>query len=171
FWFLNGTCDRSELTRQLEEFASAGFSGVCPCARIGLDPEVGYLTPRWFEIMDHIMAVCHRLGLKVILYDEASYPSGSANGLVVEANPQHMARGLTLGDSTVVVDGQVVAGDDATAQAKQVWTAFPKTTWAPTLTPSTGGRITYWRPSTGRSLVDRLVTVVAGQLDDQDRVV
>ncbi len=171
FWFLNGTCDPAELTRQLEEFAGAGFSGVCPCARIGLDPEVGYLTPRWFEVMNHVMAECRRLGLKVILYDEASYPSGSANGQVVEANPDHMARGLTLGDSTVVVDGQVTAQDNSTAEAKQVWTAYPKTTWTPPLETGATKAVGYWRPTTGRSLVDRLVTVVAGQLDDDDRVV
>lgn len=171
FWFLNGSCEPVELTRQLEEFAGAGFSGVCPTARVGLDPDVGYLTPRWFAVMDHVMAECARLDLKVILYDEASYPSGSANGLVVEANPEHMARGLTLGDSAEVVDGTITGGDAATAAAKQVWTAYPKTTWAPPISTDTDRQVSYWRPSTGRSLVDRLVTVVAGRLDDQDRVI
>lgn len=175
FWFLNDRCDPAELTRQLEEFAAAGFGGISPCARIGLDPEVGYLTEAWFAVMDHVMAECRRLGLQVILYDEASYPSGSANGLVVEANPEHMARGLVLGDSVVVVDGSIAGTDPATAAAKQVWTGSPKTTWqrdssGPTPDRVTGDDVEFWRPTTGRSLVDRLVAVVAGELDEADRV-
>jgi len=174
FWFLNDRCDPAELTRQLEEFAAAGFGGISPCARIGLDPEVGYLTERWFTVMDHVMAECHRLGLQAILYDEASYPSGSANGKVVEANPEHMARGLVLGDSVVLVDGVIAGTDPATVASKQVWTASPKTTWQPGEPEGSdpGDRgVSYWRPTTGRSLVDRLVAVVAGELNEHDQVV
>src|SRR5690606_764149 len=119
FWFLNDHMDPAELARQLEAFAAAGFSGVCPCARVGLDPQVGYLTEQWFNALDRVMEVCRRLGLRVILYDEASYPSGSANGEVVAANPEHMARGLVLGDAVTLEDGVIVGSDEATAAAKQ----------------------------------------------------
>ncbi|MGD7705112.1 hypothetical protein [Microlunatus sp. Y2014] len=155
FWFLNDGCDPDELDRQLEEFAAAGFGGISPCARIGLDPAVGYLTDRWFAVLDRVMAQCRRLGLQVILYDEASYPSGSANGAVVAANPYHAARGLVLGAQVVTQDG-VITGSGGTAPA--------------TVTSPPTGRAGFWRPTTGRSLVDRLVAVVAGRLDDQGRV-
>jgi len=36
-----------------------------------------------------------RRNMKVILYDEGSYPSGSCQGQVVERNPEHAARGLS----------------------------------------------------------------------------
>lgn len=150
FWFLNDRCDPDALLEQLDQFAAAGFGGICPCARVGLDPEIGYLTARWFEVLDVLMARCRELGLQVILYDEASYPSGSANGAVVAANPEHMARGLSLGDSLTITDGVSTSSTDAV--------------------PGSIGRVGYWRPSTGRSLVDRLVAVIAGQLDGNDRV-
>lgn len=150
FWFLNDGCDPDDLLRQVDAFAEAGFGGLCPSARIGLDPTVGYLTDRWFAVLDLVMERCHELGMKVILYDEASYPSGSANGAVAAADPDHISRGLVLGDSLVIEDGVSTS-------------------------PTGGGNgstdgVEYWRPSTGRSLVDRLVAVVAGALDGQGRV-
>ncbi|OUS78151.1 hypothetical protein B1748_05170 [Paenibacillus sp. MY03] len=37
-----------------------------------------------------------RLGMSVILYDEAMYPSGSASDMVVRRNPEYTSRGLQL---------------------------------------------------------------------------
>lgn len=101
FWFLNDEVDEAELSRQLEEFAGAGFGGVCPCARVGLPPGIGYLTDRWWQLLRHVVAECARLGLEVILYDEASYPSGSANGAVAAADPEHASRCLASAERVV----------------------------------------------------------------------
>ena len=94
FWFLNDDTPLPELLEQLDAFAEAGFGTVCPCARIGLSEEIGYLTPTWWEFMRAIVAHCAELGLRVVLYDEASYPSGAANGLVTQQNPEYASRCL-----------------------------------------------------------------------------
>ena len=38
------------------------------------------------------------LGMKVVLYDEGMYPSGSAHGMVVEANPEFASKGIIILD-------------------------------------------------------------------------
>src|SRR5690625_5863442 len=47
--------------------------------------------------------------MSVILYDEAMYPSGSAKGKVVKANPEYASRGLKMlefpceGETTITI--------------------------------------------------------------------
>ena len=103
FWFLNDAVDERIVDDDLERLAGAGFGIVVPHPRVGLDPAVGYLTPRWWELMRHLAATCERLGLRIVLYDEASYPSGSANGAVVAENPEFAARCLVRAERTIEV--------------------------------------------------------------------
>lgn len=94
FWFLNDDTPVDELLAQLDQFAAAGFGTICPCARVGLAEDSGYLTDAWWDLMRRIVAHCASLGLRVVLYDEASYPSGAANGAVVAENPEFASRCL-----------------------------------------------------------------------------
>lgn len=94
FWFLNDDLPTDELLAQLDAFAAAGFGTVCPCARIGLGERTGYLTDAWWALVRRIVDHCAALGLRVVLYDEASYPSGAANGLVVAEDPAFASRCL-----------------------------------------------------------------------------
>ena len=73
------------------------------------------------------MAEAARLRMKVILYDEGSYPSGSAQGAVVAENPDYASRAMGMWERAV--DG-----------------------------PYAG----FWRPNTGRGLLDRHVLHRAG---------
>lgn len=107
FWFINDDLGTDDLLAQLDAFAAAGFAAVCPCARIGLSPSIGYLTDAWFALIAAIVARADALGLRIVLYDEASYPSGSANGAVVAENPQFAARCLTMVSQDVTVDAVV----------------------------------------------------------------
>ena len=103
FWFLNDALDERVIDADLTRMAEAGFGTVVPHARMGLDPAVGYLTPRWWELLRHVAATCERLGLRIVLYDEASYPSGSANGAVVAENAEFAARCLVRAEQIVDV--------------------------------------------------------------------
>src|SRR6266508_1488497 len=96
FWFWNDDLDPVELSRQLRAFRDGGFGGVVIHPRVGLSHSVGYLTERFFELVRGVVDECAALGMKVVLYDEGSYPSGSACGLVVEHNPDHASRALAL---------------------------------------------------------------------------
>jgi hypothetical protein len=67
--------------------AAGGCGGVTVHPRIGLSPRIGYLTAEYFRLLRLVVEECARLGLRVSLYDEGSYPSGSACGQVVAADP------------------------------------------------------------------------------------
>ena len=96
FWFLNGDLNERELTRQMEDFVAHRVYGLVLHPRMGLSREVGYLTPRWFELIKHITKEAERLEMKIILYDEGMYPSGSAMGKVVESNQKFASQGIAL---------------------------------------------------------------------------
>jgi hypothetical protein len=96
FWFWNDDLNEHELRRQLRLFHGAGFGGVLPHARLGLSRRVGYLTPEFLRLVRCVAEEARELGLKVILYDEGSYPSGSAQGRVVAANPRHASHAIGL---------------------------------------------------------------------------
>ena len=96
FWFLNDTLTDAELCRQLEDFAAHGVYGVVLHPRIGLPPEMGYLSDSFFHAIETAVRAAERLGMRVILYDEGMYPSGSACGQVVAANPAYASRGIDL---------------------------------------------------------------------------
>ncbi len=94
FWFLNDDLDEAELKRQLDDFAAHGVYGVVPHARVGLPQSLAWMSGPWLHFLKIIVDYCAEKGMKVILYDEGMYPSGSCAGRVVEANPRHAARCL-----------------------------------------------------------------------------
>jgi hypothetical protein len=94
FWFWNDDLDEAELLRQIRAFHASGFGGFLLHPRIGLSRRVGYLTPEFFRLVRLAVEEAARLGLTVVLYDEGSYPSGSAQGRVVAENPAYAARCL-----------------------------------------------------------------------------
>ncbi|MDF1515778.1 MAG: hypothetical protein P1S60_18370, partial [Anaerolineae bacterium] len=51
-------------------------------------------SPLQWEILRQGLAIAQALGLRVWLYDEQGYPSGTAGGKVLRANPEFAARGL-----------------------------------------------------------------------------
>ena len=128
FWFLNDDLDEEELLRQLHAFHDAHFGGFVLHARVGLSPRVGYLTDEFFRLARRLVAEAARLGMKVILYDEGSYPSGSAQGAVVAENPRYASQAMGL--------------------------------WRHTVEGPFAG---FWRPNTGRALLDRHVCTVVGR--------
>ncbi len=128
-WFWNDDLEEGVLLEQLHAFYEAGFGGVAPHPRLGLSRRVGYLTDEYFRLLRLVVAEAARLGMKVILYDEGSYPSGAANGAVVAENPEYASQALSLWEREV--EG-----------------------------PFCG----YWRPNTGRALLDRHVCTVLGRV-------
>jgi hypothetical protein len=101
FWFWNDDLDDAEIIRQIREFHAKNFGGFIPHARIGLSRRVGYLTDEWFRYIRLAVDEAARLGMKVVLYDEGSYPSGSACGQVVHERPDLAARCLITTQKTV----------------------------------------------------------------------
>lgn len=106
FWFLNDKLEKQELKRQLNDFNDKGVNGVVLHPRIGLPDDFEYLSEEYFNIIRFIVETAAKLNMKIVLYDEAMYPSGSAHGLVVKSNPDFASVGITLTDNSS--DGQKI---------------------------------------------------------------
>jgi hypothetical protein len=96
FWFWNDDLDKGEILRQIRDFKDKGLDGFVLHPRIGIPRRIPYLSDAYFDLVRAAVAEAQVLGMRVILYDEGMYPSGSANGQVVRANPDHASRGLRL---------------------------------------------------------------------------
>lgn len=94
FWFWNDTLKTDEILRQIKEFDEHGVYGFVIHPRMGLPPDMKFLSPEMLGFMKVAIEEAARREMKVILYDEGSYPSGSCEGQVVARNPEHAARGL-----------------------------------------------------------------------------
>ena len=131
FWFWNDDLEEEELLRQLGEFRAAHFGGFVLHPRVGLSRRIGYLTDEYFRLVRRVVDEAARLDMKAILYDEGSYPSGSAQGAVAAENADYASQAMGLWEREV--EG-----------------------------PFSG----FWRPNTGRALLDRHVCTAAGQVQD-----
>lgn len=107
FWFLNDRLEMETLKGQLENFCSKGVTAVVLHPRIGIPAEMEYLSKSYFDIMEYIVQTADSLGMKIVLYDEGMYPSGSAHGMVAASDASFLPIGITLSDRPD--DGQLVA--------------------------------------------------------------
>lgn len=96
FWFLNGDLRHQEIRRQLKDFADHGVYGVVLHPRMGVSRRIGYLSPAFFSYLRTAIETAREMGMRVVLYDEGMYPSGSAGGLIVKARPDLASRGIAL---------------------------------------------------------------------------
>lgn len=98
FWFLNDDFSDDEIIRQMKDFNNKGVHGVVPHPRMGIPESIEYLSDRFMHFMEVIVKTARELDMKVVLYDEAMYPSGSAHGLVVKDNPEFASQAIILAD-------------------------------------------------------------------------
>lgn len=96
FWFWNDQLSEDELDRQMLEFKEKGVDGFVIHPRLGLPESIGYLTEEYFHYVRHAVKRASEWNMKVVLYDEAMYPSGSCHGKVVLENPDFASRGLFM---------------------------------------------------------------------------
>lgn len=98
FWFYNDGFDEEKVRKQLADYVEKGVNGFVLHPRIGVPEDMPYLSDRYFEAVRFIVKTADSLGMKVVLYDEGMYPSGSAHGMVVEADPEYASKGIILLD-------------------------------------------------------------------------
>ncbi|HZJ82299.1 MAG TPA: glycosyl hydrolase [Clostridia bacterium] len=96
FWFWNDDLKEQEIIRQIHDFKDKGVDGFVIHSRIGIPKAIGYLSDRFMELVELAVKEATLLDMKVVLYDEGMYPSGSANGMVVKDNPEYASRGLKM---------------------------------------------------------------------------
>lgn len=96
FWFFNDKPDKGRIKKQLADYVEKGVNGLVLHPRIGIPREIPYLSDACFQVIKYVVETAAELHMKVVLYDEGMYPSGSAHGMVVAANPEFAARGITI---------------------------------------------------------------------------
>lgn len=96
FWFFNDAPDEDKVKEQLRDYVEKGVNGIVLHPRIGLPRELAYLSEKYFEFVRFIVKTAASLDMKIVLYDEGMYPSGSAHGMVVQNNPDFAAKGIVL---------------------------------------------------------------------------
>ena len=107
FWFLNDDLNDDEIVRQLTDFCEKGVGGVVLHPRIGIPESISYLSDEFMHYISTAVETAAKLDMKIVLYDEAMYPSGSAHGLVVEANRRFASQCIILADCAD--EGKVIA--------------------------------------------------------------
>lgn len=102
FWFFNDAFDGKRVQEQLADYVEKGVHGFVLHPRIGIPEDMPYLSEAYFAAVRFIVSAAAALDMKVVLYDEGMYPSGSAHGKVVEENPEYASRGLILADGAAM---------------------------------------------------------------------
>lgn len=93
-WVWHEEVTREVVDLNLREFKDKGFGGLFIHPRYGLTTQ--YLSNDWYDMVAYTLEVAEELGLYVWLYDENSYPSGFAGGLVPHKMPDSYKHGQAL---------------------------------------------------------------------------
>ncbi|RPH90653.1 MAG: hypothetical protein EHM72_18925, partial [Calditrichaeota bacterium] len=138
FWVWHDRVDTVKIERDLQDFVDIGMGGVFIHPRYGLITE--YLSDEWFDQVQFSLNKTKQNGLAVWLYDENSFPSGFAGGLVPEAMPESYNQGQGLlmrrvdeipaGEFALILtddDGRKDITADAQIGAKGRFIVFEKT--------------------------------------------
>jgi len=111
FWFWNDALTEAEITRQIDDFLAHGVAGFVIHPRKGLPGSIPYLSDEYMHFVRHAVDEAARRGMRVVLYDEAMYPSGAAHGMVAAENPEWASRCLWMEQH----DTDVPASEDIVA--------------------------------------------------------
>lgn len=102
FWHIRGEVEKSEIMKQIVEADSARFGGVSFLPIYGMTPE--FLSDEYFSLYGDVLSDLEKRGMKAVLYDDISFPSGTAGGEMERKFPDYTRKRL---DRTVYeVNGQ-----------------------------------------------------------------
>ncbi|MBL7967082.1 MAG: hypothetical protein JNK09_08765 [Prolixibacteraceae bacterium] len=107
FWSWNGTLKPEKLKWQIDQMQEKGVNGAFLHARAGLDEsETPYFSDGFWRAMDTVVNYSARKGFQACLYDEDKWPSGSAGGRTVAANPEEFVKKVLFFSKMEVVGPQ-----------------------------------------------------------------
>ncbi len=96
-WVWNDMLTEEQIRSTLRDLAGQDVKQVWVHPRPGL--MTPYLGQEWFRLWKIALQEAQRLDMNVWIYDENSYPSGFAGGLVPQAMPESRGRGLAIHES------------------------------------------------------------------------
>jgi len=94
FWVWNTKVSKVLIDSMMLDYKKNDFGGVIVHPRPGLITE--YLSNEWFSLFQYAKETGKKLGLKVWIYDENSYPTGFGGGLVPDQMPESYNQGQML---------------------------------------------------------------------------
>jgi hypothetical protein len=95
FWAINDSLVEETAMADLQLFARCGFDGVVFQPR-NYPGKPDYLSKEYFEIVSMLIIYCKTLKLEFWIYDENGWPSGTADGKVLQQNPYLIQEWLEL---------------------------------------------------------------------------
>ena len=109
FWSWNGTLKPEKLTWQIDQMQEKGISGAFMHARAGLDEsETPYFSDGFWKAVDTTIRYSASKGFHTYLYDEDKWPSGSAGGRTIAANPDEFVKKILNYQKMEVVGPQIL---------------------------------------------------------------
>lgn len=109
FWSWNGTLKPEKLTWQIDQMQEKGISGAFLHARAGLDEsETPYFADGFWKAVDTTIRYSASKGFQTYLYDEDKWPSGSAGGRTIAANPDEFIKKILYYQKMEVVGPQLI---------------------------------------------------------------
>ena len=93
-WVWNDMLTEEQIVSTLRDLAGQKVKQVFVHPRPGL--MTPYLSAEWFRLWKAALKEAERLDMNLWIYDENSYPSGFAGGLVPDAMPESRGRGLHI---------------------------------------------------------------------------
>ena len=93
-WFWNGPLNADKTRRMLDECQASGYAGVGILPAHGMKPD--FMTPEFLNEYQAAVEHAAKLGLKLCLYDEFWFPSGSAGGLLAQRRPDARSKRLDM---------------------------------------------------------------------------
>ena len=98
-WFWNGPLSAERTRTTLEACKQRGYCGVGILPAHGMSP--AFMTPEFLDQYQVAVDTAASLGMKLCLYDEYWFPSGSAGGLLAKRYPEALSRRLDMATSEV----------------------------------------------------------------------
>jgi len=93
-WVWNDLLTEEQIRQTLRDLAGQQVKQVFVHPRPGL--MTPYLSEQWFGLWKAALREAERLDMNIWIYDENSYPSGFAGGLVPELMPESRGRGVVF---------------------------------------------------------------------------
>ena len=111
-WVWNDLLTDDQIRQTMRDLAAQDVKQVFVHPRPGL--MTPYLSDDWFHLWRTALDEAERLDMNVWIYDENSYPTGFAGGLVPEAMPESRGKGLSVfrRDALTDANGNWTAGPD-----------------------------------------------------------
>ncbi|MFA7183974.1 MAG: hypothetical protein WC082_03725 [Victivallales bacterium] len=99
WWSWSGEMDYGEMEKQLEEMKAKGINEFFIFAIYGLD--IPYMGKEWWERVEWTLKKCEKMGMKVWIYDDYNWPSGTCAGFLFKDHPWTKSKQLEFKEFSI----------------------------------------------------------------------